>query len=48
MIDFGFGEQNVPFVVFFRHVVLLLFASILLLRALLRFEANLFFLLGGS
>jgi hypothetical protein len=32
-VDFGFGEQNLPFVAFFFHLVLFLFA-------LVRFEAN--------
>ncbi len=28
MVDLGFGQQDVPFVVFLRHFVLLLFASV--------------------
>ena len=48
VVELGFGEQNVPFMVFFRHLVLLLFASFLLARALLPFEANFLFALFGS
>ena len=39
--DFGFGEENFPFVAFFFHLVLLLFA-------LVRFEPNSLFSLCGS
>ncbi len=33
VVDFGFGEQNVPFMVFFRHLALLLFANVFLVCA---------------
>jgi hypothetical protein len=48
VIDLGFGEQDLPGMVFFRHLVFLLFAVVVLLRALLRFEPNLDFPLFGS
>ena len=44
MIELGLGEENVPLMAFFLHVVLLLFARVLLLP----FEANLLFALFGS
>ena len=40
-IDLGFGEENVP-------LMALLFALVVALGALLRFEANLFLAPGGS
>ena len=43
MVDLGFGEQNLPVMVFFRHLVLLLFAGVVLFRAFLRFEPNFYF-----
>ena len=48
MVELGFGQQDGPFVVFFLHFVLLLFAGVLFLFALLRFEANFRFALFGS
>ena len=48
VIDLGFGEQNLPGMVFFRHLVLLLFAGVVLFRALLRFEPNFYFPPFGS
>jgi hypothetical protein len=39
VVDFGFGEQEVYFVILFLHFVLLLFAGVFLFHALLRFKA---------
>jgi hypothetical protein len=48
MIDLGCHEQNLPFVAFFRHFVLLLFASVVFFFLILRFEPNVLFALFGS
>ena len=48
MFHLGFGEQEVHFVILFRHLVLLLFAGVFLAYALLRFEPNFCFALFGS
>ena len=40
VIDPGLDEEDGPFFAFFCHLVILLFAVVFLLFALLRFEAN--------
>ena len=43
VVEPGFRQCDGPFVVVFFHLMLLLFAGVLFLFALLRFEANFFF-----
>jgi hypothetical protein len=48
VVELGFGEQQVPFVAFFHHFVLLLLAGVFFLFLFLRFEPNFLFALFGS
>jgi hypothetical protein len=48
VVNLRFGERDGPLVGVFFHLMLLLFAVVLLLFALLRFEANFRFSLFGS
>ena len=48
MVNLGFGERDSPLMDVFFHLVLLLFAVVLLLFAFLRFEPNFGFSLFGS
>ena len=48
MVELGFGDRDGAFVMIFFHLVPLLFAIVLLLFSLLRFEANFRFSLFGS
>jgi hypothetical protein len=48
VIDLSLDKQKSPCMVFFRHLMLLLFAGVLLFHAFLRFEPNLLLFLFGS